>query len=392
MRLSRSSAALVAVVSMPTLAATPTDWVTTIAPTDGYAGTSGTITFNDWGYKGPTGVGANDFVVGSGFDSARIGQIQQVVTTSPDWLTPDTPSPAGANILEADLASKPPYPTGTPLPDANMDGQVNFYKWGYTTPAGSTFNNMQIDKAGNYHVAKDDMSFGFYETFLYNNGSTIAPVDTGINFQPYAISDAQGWCGSVLVQNPNGVEQMAGQVTFDFAFDAYLFDKVPAPGVVPATQIVPDFVMRSYGDYVVDMDVADGTTQHYTGSAVGNNMNPETGVLDPAFHNQVSFLGAGVLPDGAWVLNDGTPDVQVVAEGTPGATWHQNSFAGFAFLLRADAERTLEFIAPDGHSDYVSTSTVPIPAAAWLFGSGVLALAGTAIRRSRQHSAAQEQG
>jgi len=32
--------------------------------------------------------------------------------------------------------------------NASMDGQTNFYGWGYTSPASSTFNNMQIDKAG----------------------------------------------------------------------------------------------------------------------------------------------------------------------------------------------------------------------------------------------------
>lgn len=384
MKLSRESAALAALVSITSFPAGATDFVTSIDVAT--YGSNGTITFNDWGYTGPTGVGANDFVVGSGFDASRLGQVQRVVTSSPDWLTPDTPSPAGANIVEADLFNVT-YPAGTPLPNANMDGQVNFYKWGYTTPAGSTFNNMQIDKAGNYHVAKEDMAFGYYDFFQYNNGSSIETVDTGINFQPYAISDAQGWCGSVLVANPNGLEQMAGQVTFDFAFDASLLDGLTAA----QTQIVPDFVMRSYGDYVVNVQTGPegggGDTQYFTGSAVANNTNPETGLLDAAFQNKVSFLGAGVVPLGVWVLNDGTPDVQVVAEGTPGATWHSNSFGGYAFLLRADAERTLEWIAPDGHSDYLTTAPVPVPAAAWLFGSGLLGLIGAARRQNRHHTA-----
>jgi len=372
MKLNRLNLAMLTLFSMPAMA---TDWVTTINPGDNYSGSNGTITFNDWGYTGPTGVGANDFQVGSGFDAGRIGQIQQVVTTAPDWLTPD---PVDNNVV-TDFGAIG-YPPNTSLPNANMDGQVNFYQWGYTTPAGSTFSNMQIDKAGNYHIAKNDMSFGFYDTFSYNNGGTVTDVDTGLNFQPYAVSDAQGWCGSVLVENPNGLEVMAGQVKFDFAFDVYFSDG--GPGDYFNTIIVPEFVMRSYGDYDVNINTGGGTNQHFIGSAVGNNVNPDTGVLDPDFQNQVSFLGAGVVPASVWVLNAGTPDVQVVPEGTQGATLHINSFAGYAFLLRADAERTLEFISPTGHSDYVRTAHTPVPAAVWLFGSGLIGLIGFARRRT----------
>lgn len=378
---------------------TPTDWVTTIADngttSNGYAGTYGTITFNDWGYVGPAGVGANDFQVGAGFDAGNIGQIQSVVTVAADWLTPDPLSvTGGVNSAKTDSAQQP-YGVNYPLPNANMDGGVNFYEWAYTTPT-STFSNMQIDRAGNYYIAKDDMNFGYYERFYYNNGSTIEDVNTGINFQPYAISDAQGWCGSTLVQDPNGLSQMAGQVTFDFAFDAYLFNGSPQLGSPPATQIVPDFVMRSYGDYIVDMGNNAGVDQYFVGSAVGNNFNPVTGQLDVNFQNKVSFLGAGVVPEGAWVLNSGDPaQLQIVKAcvadaavtcSTAGATWHSNAFAGYAFLLRADAERTLEFISPDGHSYYVTTAVVPVPAAVWLFASGLLGLIGVARRSTTKQS------
>jgi hypothetical protein len=255
------------------------------------------------------------------------------------------------------------------------------------------------------------MSFGFYDRFQYRDTTGVNPnknFDTRINFQPYAISDAKGWCGSVLNADPNGVGVMAGQVTFDFAFDAYLVDGTPLTGT-PGTQLVSGFVMRSYGDYVVYVDTSGGEQQYYTGSAVGNNTNPNSivngvgGTLDPAYQNQVSFLGAGVVPTGVWVsadsfnpdgsrkmrvdLNQTTGstgsvwDVTIVAAGTPGAVWHQNSFAGYAYLLRADGTRTLDFISPTGHSLYVSA--VPVPAAVWLFGSGLLGLAGIARRRKK---------
>lgn len=206
---------------------------------------------------------------------------------------------------------------------------------------------------------------------------------------------------------------MAGQVTFDFAMDVYTGNQKPAspgasmigaPGVT--SQIIPGFVMRSYGDYTVSVDKG-GFIQSFSGSAVGNNTDPLSvvagvgGSLDPAYHNKVSFLGAGVIPKGAWVLGNGTPDVTVVGDqstiGTidgevrlsDGAVWHSNSFAGYAFLLRADAERHLMFIALDGHSDYVQTNpaayaaiaSVPVPAAALLMGSGLMGLVGVASRR-----------
>lgn len=398
----------IAAMSQNAFAVYPTGSGTNYVTTYGSAyGTGGTITFNDWGYVGPNGAGWNDFVVPgtTGFDSTQIGQKQKVVTyganssgvINVDGLTPDPKK----TVQSEDLS--------TNYYKANMDGQVNFYKWGYTTPAGSTFNNMQIDKAGNYFVARSDMKFGFYDWFTstWADTSTGTPtphtVDTGINFQPYAISDAKGWCGSVLNSNPNGVAKMAGQVTFDFAFDAYLANGHPTPGSGGGTQVVPGFVMRSYGDYIVN----GGTTQlTYKGNAVMNNTNPLTGDLDSSYQNKVSFLGGGFVPLGAWVTADSfNPDgsrklnadstwAVTVASGTnlcdpsvdtiraDGAHCWRNSFAGYGFLMRADGSRMLYYINPTGHSNYSATdpaayaSIVPVPAAVWLFGSGLLGLAG----------------
>jgi hypothetical protein len=246
------------------------------------------------------------------------------------------------------------------------------------------------------------MNFGFYDKFLYKNGTNpVQTIDTDLNFQPYAISDARGWCGSVLTSDPNSLEKMAGQVTFDFAFDAYFGNSRPATGGIPSTQIVPGFVMRSYGDYYVNItNNASGYNMNFEGHAVGNNTNPTTvvpgvgGTLDQAYHNKVSFLGAGIVPHGVWVYNDGTPNVTVAPDqsipgGTggevrdsDGAVWHTNDFAGYAFLLRADAQRVVTYFDPNGWSDY-TTSPVPIPAAAWLLGSGLLGLAGVARRKKK---------
>lgn len=410
--------AVLSAITLPAMAVYPTGSGAnhTITYDAATYGSTGTITFNDWGYVGPSGAGYNDFYVPgtTGFDANNIGQKQKVVTfgvnstgtTNIDWQTPDA-----AKTVKSDAG-------GITFSNANMDGQVNFYRWGYTTPANSTFNSMEIDKAGNYFVARQNMAFGFYDYFLYKDKTGVNPdqtYDTAINFQPYAISDAKGWCGSVLNSNPNGVSKMAGQVTFDFAFDAYLGNGRPNTGAFANTQIVPGFVMRSYGDYTVNVTTSGGVVQSYSGNAVMNNTNPLTGDLDPAYQNLVSFLGGGVVPKGAWVtadsynpdgtkkLNaDGTWNV-TVASGTnlcdpsvetvrasDGAVCFKNSFAGYAFLMRADGSRMLYYINPTGHSNYVATdpaayasiSAVPVPAAVWLFGSGLLGLVGLARKKT----------
>lgn len=365
------------------------EWTTTI-DADSHMGSTGTITFNDWGYVGPANVGANDFQVGTGFDSSSVGQIQHVITQTPDYVTPDP-----AHTVYGDLTNSPTFA------NANMDGGVNFYKWAYTTPANSTFSQMKIDTAGNYYIAKQDMSFGKYDMFYYRDATGTNPdqsFDTKINFKPYTISDAKGWCGSTLVNDPNGVAQMAGQVTFDFAMDIYFETKYGES--YSSTQLVSGFVMRSYGDYTVDVTTAEGDQQLFYGHAVGNNTDPASivpgvgGTLDADYHNLVSFLGAGVLPNGVWVSADSfnadgskkmrtdyNPttgestqvwDVTIVDEGTSGAVWHDNAFAGYAYVLRADGMRILDYVNPEGHSIYVAAVPEPETYAMMLVGLGLV--------------------
>lgn len=386
-------------------------WITTI-DAGTYKGASGTITFDDNGYTGPTGVGVNDFQVGSGFDALRVGQVQRVVTTGPDWITPDS-----AASIDGDWG-------GGTFITPNMDSQVNFFTWGYTTTAGSTFNNMNIDKAGNYFIAKEDMAFQKYDTFEYRDVSSVNPdftYNSQINFRPYAISDASGWCGSVLADQPDSLERMAGQVGFDFAID------VKAPviyGPLTMTQLIPDFVMRSYGSYEVNVETAAGIPQTFSGSAVENNTNPLTGEVDSAYQNKVSFLGAGVIPDKVWINGDaytggtdiyGMPakkmvercnattgecamvwDVTIVAEGTEGAVQYSNAFGGYAFLLRADGERILTEVGglavDDPANDFAinraawTDYAAPVPEAETygMMLAGLGLVGGMAVRRRRQ--------
>lgn len=381
-RLSVLSAVLMA---SPAFTANAATWTTTIDAAT--YGVTGTIVFNDHDYVGPNGVGANDFQVGTGFDASRIGQIQDVITKDPDGLTSD----ASKKIL-ADFGGEGVFT------NANMDGTVNFYKWAYTTVGGSTFNNMTIDKAGNYFVAKNDMTFQYYDVFNYKDTTGVNPnqtYDTGLNFQATAISDAKGWCGSVLAERPDSLERMAGQVTFDIAFDVYFDDNIRAEDhdVFSSRQIIPDFVMRSYGDYAMNVTMATGQVVSFSGSAVENNTNPLTGELDPDWQNQVSFLGGGVIPKGVWVFGDGSLDVTVAeAQGAAGsvdgqtradgATWHKNGFAGYSFLLRADGTRMLTYAATDW-SDYTAPSAIPEPSAYAMMLVGLGLVGGAARRRMR---------
>jgi hypothetical protein len=364
-------------------------WVTPIP--------GGEIRFDDWGFTGPNGRTAVDFEPTNGFGNnpldptGGISQIQHVITKDPDGLTPDAPFDLLADLIQV------PGTGATPVyPDANMDATVNFYGWGYTTVGGSKFDDMLIDYDGDYFIAREDMNFNYYGVLHYTNMGESGPTadgvyDTNIGFQPYALSDAKGWCGSVLASHPLAAEPMAGQVTFDFGFEAF-FPWSP-PGQVPGTgsmQIVKDFAMRSYGTLEIETTAALGAAGDFlfVANAVVNNTNPAatiTGnfndlVSESDYYNDVSFMGGGVVRPYVWVLVQdsaaamtntniiavldedelGDPLVPVdPATGQPmqgDLVHHQNSFAGYPFLLRADGVRI-----PDYYDEAFFTDTSNVP-------------------------------
>lgn len=431
------TAGLAAVLGGTTITAQATEWVQTIGG-DTYFGSTGTITFDDWGYSDPlNGRNATEFdPINGGF--GEIGQLQRVVTKDPDFITPDAPTTVQQEWANAD-GSQNLYT------NANMDAGVNFYQWGYTTVGGSTFNNMKIDKDGDYFVAQEDMTFQLYDSFYYQQvGTDVQPGDPGyvadgvyptkIAFQPYVLSDGKGWCGSVGASNPGSLEAMAGQITFDFAFDVY-FQIAPGLYSYSSTEIVRNFEMRSYGTITVDVTTSGGVSQQFSASAVVNNTDPgiNNKVVDGApvdidYYNDVSFMGAGVLTNTDYCgrVSDGwttgvTSDtstykfsglidgVSNAAEcSAAGGEWQSHAYAGYAYILRADGLRIIEAIDYSEYSDlsnvpYVvdgvaynydengnlvaiaDLSAVPVPAAAWLFGSGLLGLMGVARRKKQQH-------
>ncbi len=366
------------------------EWVETF---DGSAtlGATGTIKFDDWGFAGPGGRTAMDFNPINGFGAnpldpaGGVGQIQHVIVTGPDGL-----APAGPDYLPGYMFGVPytedklgDLSAGGPYPNSNMDSGVSFFQWAYTSAPGSTFNNMQIDYDGDYHIAKDDMTFQLYNYFDYEQiGTTGGLADgryyTKLAFKPYALSDAKGWCGSILASHPNAHEVMAGQVAFDFAFDVY-YQFAPGSYSYMSTEITSGFKMRSYGDIAVDITTSGGGKQVLNARAVVNNTDPVanlasvavgTPVGDPdLWHNRVSFMGADVLPVGSvesgstgncgiltskWASGQIGPTskkYETLIPGIPdkdsciavGGEWAVNAFAGYAFILRADAERVIDY-------------------------------------------------
>lgn len=372
----------------------PNLWVWTIDPM--VYGATGTIKF--WNYRnavaktgtmtGPGGVGVNDWRVCAGlaatrcgpgqspFDPTRPGFTQDVESVPADFLTPDPPAQISndwdASTFHPDgltppARSKPAMVDLPGYPEANMDGSANLFKFAYTVAPGTQFMNMQVDRAGNYFVARRDMQWQWIDTFTYKKGDDpVKKVDTQFNIQPYPISDAYGWCGATVVKDdPNALTTMGGQLIKDIAFDVFANSGGPHQAAKPiSTEVVPSFMMRSFGIYEVDVTMqGSGVRQHFTGTAKGVHVRPvdvkdehgnviftagsEVQPGDPDYSrwfNRVSPFAAGVVPIGAWVINQGTQYVQVVPAGTPGAVWHQNRFAGAAFLVRGDMERRLNYV------------------------------------------------
>jgi hypothetical protein len=171
-------------------------------------------------------------------------------------------------------------------------------------------------------------------------------------------------------------------------------------------------------------------------SAVVNNTNPAdaaavaaglangTAPVDSNYYNLVSFHGADVVPlaadcgilSAAWNAGQRGPGVKKfsslinAADATScaaaGGSWQAHAFSGYAFILRADGIRVIEAVDYSLYPDLsnvpnvidgvaynydengvlqpiANLAPVPVPAAVWLFGSGLLGLAGIARRKKK---------
>lgn len=414
----------------------PNKWVWTLDPT--VYGASGTITFYDFQnaltrtgtMHGPGNAGVNDFEIPSPFTAAQKDEkgyyfdferpsfTQDVDVVESDFLSPDdTVYDSNLNVvsttgydLKTDwdpaqfgpdpLTASAPSAFGD-LPDASPDGAATFFKYGFTVATGTQFMNMQVDKSGNYYVARRDMQWEFIDTFRYKKvgsapGDPPEVADTQFNIQPYPISDAYGWCGALVPADPSALTPMAGQLIKDIAFDVWAADQSPADGAPPfSTEVVPSFVMRSFGLYVVDVTMHNfgGIRQRFSAVAKGvhtrpvRTVDPVTGEVFPAgsapqpddfdferWFNRVSPFAAAVVPLGAWVIHEGNSRyMQVVPAGTPGAVWHQNKFAGAAFIVRGDMERRVNYVlASSGRAGDQGTVSGYSPVYEDLISKGVI--------------------
>lgn len=145
-------------------------------------------------------------------------------------------------------------------------------------------------------------------------------------------------------------------------------------------------------------------------------------------------MGAGILAPGVWVLVDEDSGVTTKATGDlaisndqilrvvdgvetaepteeipAGTKWmyHSNFFTNYTFLMRADGSRYVDAIDMSIYNDFSgvpasayneegqlvnldgvviqdlsAVSAVPVPAAIWLFGSGLIGLVGVARRKN----------
>ena len=336
--------------------------------------------FDDWGFPQSIGRDAFNFSPINGFGgpaqdgldpNGAVSLIQREATVLPDGATQDPP----LDIVTFGLGPGGPEPTGV-LPQANMDGVVNLFLFGWTGPAGSQFNLHQVDRDGDHFIPKDQMSFNKYEVFVYRDAdyNLIDTIINPISFQPVALSDARGWC-AFQTHPASAGEAMAGQVQFAFGFQVFFG---PNPGPL---QIVPHFPMRSYGTLVLDFNLPmpDGTMVpiFYVANSSANNTDPSMGrdadhpfgFPSPDFYNHVSFAGGGIIPLGVWVtpetIDTASPVLVQDQSGLPatvftepypaghgesredGAVFHRNMFGGFPFMLRADALRTIDFVDND---------------------------------------------
>jgi len=376
----------------------------------GFAGWDGSIILDDWGFVGPQGRKSDSFepyggVFGNGnYDSmgaaycianpaeCGIGQIQHVITSGPDGITPDAPV-----LIEDDFT-----PNDGNFENANVDSLTTFFYWGYTTAAGSTFNNMMIDLNGNYVIPQSDMNFAWFDGVDYTQVIPDGGVRIGdlpdsdpdaeppiiyhnsLNFQAYATEDATGWCGSILVSHPNAHEPMAGQLKFGIIMDVYMRFEGGALSYL-SSEYTPDFEMRSFGD--LDLNVVKGTAkpQIMAARAVVNNTDPNvpnqsvtpgTSDADPSWHNKVSFMGGDILPDAYWcgiesaewlagdrgigVKRYSTVRKDLTSQAsceTEGGNWVHNIFAGYTYILRADGGRYIDYFDPSYGPDPMTLDT-----------------------------------
>ena len=135
-----------------------------------------------------------------------------------------------------------------------------------------------------------------------------------------------------------------------------------------------------------------GCDYAYTGTDCGWNVNTATEEMAHMFYTTLGdkayYNTSGVGPQAGWGLTNTGPFSNVQSDDYWSATeyapdtsyaWYFNTIYGFQ-----DYDlKTYSFSAWAVHSGDVGATTVPVPAAVWLFGSGLAGLLGMSRKRRR---------
>lgn len=126
------------------------------------------------------------------------------------------------------------------------------------------------------------------------------------------------------------------------------------------------------------------------GTDCGYNVDTATGEMAHLFYNTLGNLAyydtSGSGPQAGWGLTNTGPFSNVQSGNYWSATeyapatsyaWHFN----FAYGSQLSTNKTSNFYAWAVHAGDVGASAVPVPAAAWLFASGLLGLVGMGRKR-----------
>ncbi len=135
-----------------------------------------------------------------------------------------------------------------------------------------------------------------------------------------------------------------------------------------------------------------GCNPAYTGTDCGYNVDTSTSEMAHMFYttlgNKALYDTSGGGPQPGWGLTNTGPFSNVQSSYYWSATEYAPS-TGSAWYFSTNygnqnwANKTFSYYAWAVHSGDVGAPTVPVPAAVWLFGSGLLGLIGIARRKAR---------
>lgn len=138
-----------------------------------------------------------------------------------------------------------------------------------------------------------------------------------------------------------------------------------------------------------------GCNYGYTGTDCGYNVDMATGEMAHMFYgtlgNRAYYSTSGVGPQLGWGLSNTGPFSNIQYELEAGLYWSDTEYSvdtsralAFSFLygLQGDDGKHRTDYAWAVHDGDVGTLVVPLPAAFWLFGSGVMGLLGVMRKRS----------